>query len=222
MTAKEVLAELKRTGTAQNRKVYARHGIGEKMFGVSFADLGKLKKKIKLDHELAKQLWASGNHDAQVLATMIVEPEKMDDSLLESWAKNLSNYVIADMFSRTASQSTLACKKVLQWTKSAEEYVGQAGWNLLAHLAMDNQDLPDSYFEIYLDVIERKIHKSKNRVRHAMNSALIAIGIRNAALEKAALAAAAKIGKVDVDHGETNCKTPDAASYIRKARPRNK
>jgi hypothetical protein len=29
---------------------------------------------------------------------------------------------------------------------------------------------------------------------------------------------AAKIGKVEVDHGETDCKTPDATEYIKKAR----
>ena len=32
-----------------------------------------------------------------------------------------------------------------------------------------------------------------------------------------ATAAAKRIGKVDVDHGETGCKTPDAAPYIAKA-----
>jgi hypothetical protein len=49
-----------------------------------------------------------------------------------------------------------------------------------------------------------------------MNNAIIAIGVRDHRLERAALAVAAAVGRVDVDHGETNCKTPDAASYIRK------
>jgi hypothetical protein len=53
-------------------------------------------------------------------------------------------------------------------------------------------------------------------VRDAMNSALIAIGIRNSHLEELALSAAQRIGKVEVDHGKTNCKTPDAAAYIRR------
>jgi hypothetical protein len=70
--------------------------------------------------------------------------------------------------------------------------------------------------------VEADIHKRKNRVRHEMNGALIAIGCRNAQLEKQALAVAAKIGKVVVDHGETSCKTPDAAEYIRKAQYRHK
>jgi hypothetical protein len=53
-----------------------------------------------------------------------------------------------------------------------------------------------------------------------MNNALIAIGMRNDALRERALAAARAIGKVVVDHGETGCVTPDAASYIKKAADR--
>ncbi|MCY4422680.1 MAG: DNA alkylation repair protein, partial [Acidimicrobiaceae bacterium] len=54
-----VMAELEAAGTAQNRKVYARHGAAEPMFGVSYADLGKIAKPIKTDHHLAQQLWDS-------------------------------------------------------------------------------------------------------------------------------------------------------------------
>ena len=48
MTYREAMKELKMLGTAQNRKVYKRHGAGEDLFGVSFANLGKLQKKIKI------------------------------------------------------------------------------------------------------------------------------------------------------------------------------
>jgi len=44
--------------------------------------------------------------------------------------------------------------------------------------------------------------------------AVICIGCRSAGLRKAALATAKRIGKVEVDHGDTACKTPDAAQYI--------
>jgi hypothetical protein len=33
---------------------------------------------------------------------------------------------------------------------------------------------------------------------------------------------ATRIGKVDVDHGETSCRTPDAKSYIETAVERNR
>jgi hypothetical protein len=46
--------------------------------------------------------------------------------------------------------------------------------------------------------------------------------IRNSALQKRALRVATKIGKVKVDHGETSCRTPDAAAYIRKTSQRRR
>jgi len=42
-------------------------------------------------------------------------------------------------------------------------------------------------------------------------------GCRNAALRQAATAAAERIGEVEMDHGDTACKTPDAAAAIAKA-----
>lgn len=217
-----MLRRLESLGTAQNRKIYRRHGASENLFGVSFANLDQLKKEIKTDHELAQQLWASGNDDARVLAAMIADPAAADRELLESWKKDLNSYMVTDIFSGFVEKTAHAQKRMEQWTRSKEEFSGRAGWMLLARIARSNESLPDSYFLPYLETIERTIHTSKNRVRDAMNSALIAIGIRNSALEKKAIAAARRIGKVEVDHGETGCKTPDAEAYILKARRRQR
>jgi hypothetical protein len=87
---------------------------------------------------------------------------------------------------------------------------------------MRDDTLPDEYFEKCLITIEKIIHQSKNFTKQAMNGAVIAIGLRNSKLEKLAIAAAKRIGKVEVDHGETSCKTPDAVAYIQKAKSRMK
>jgi 3-methyladenine DNA glycosylase AlkD len=213
---------LKSMGTAQNRKVYRRHGAREKMFGVSYANQNLLRKKIGQDHDLAKKLWATGNHDAMVLATMVADPEEADARLLDEWVKDLDCYVLSDAMASFTVKTRFAEKKLQQWGKAKGEWVGRTGWVLLAHIAMNDEELPDSYFQKPLQTIQKEIHNRKNRVRDAMNNALIAIGIRNPSLQKLALAAAAKIGKVEVDHGETGCKTPDAASYIARAVKRKK
>jgi len=217
VTQREVLKELKAMGTAQNRKVYARHGIDTEVYGVSYANLTKLKKRIKLDHELALSLWASGIFDARVLATMIADPSRLKSTELDAWSKDLTNYGVMDAFAAMVKQPPLVQKKMEKWTKSKKEFIGACGWQLLSHLAQQDENLPDESFENYLEIIERDIHSSKNRTRYSMNSALIGIGIRNGKLEKKATAAAKRIGKVEVDHGETGCKTPDAVPYIKKA-----
>lgn len=53
------------------------------------------------------------------------------------------------------------------------------------------------------------------------DGALISIGAFKPALRKQAIETARRIGKVEVDHGETNPKTPDAVPYIEKASKRN-
>lgn len=220
MDYQSLLQDLENLGTAQNRKVYARHGVGKIQFGVSLGNLRKLQKQIKRDHQLAQQLWASGNHDCRLLATMIADPSQADEDMLESWAGSLDNYVITDAFSGLVGQTALAREKAESWCKSDDEWTSRTGWLLIAQLAMKDSQLPNSYFEECLETVEKEIHSRKNRVRDAMNNALIAIGIRNSELETLALAATQRIGKVEVDHGQTSCKTPDAAEYIRKTRER--
>jgi 3-methyladenine DNA glycosylase AlkD len=223
MNYEETLVELKKLGTDQNVKVYKRHGAGENLFGVSFANLKQLKKKIKLDHDLATKLWNSQNIDARTLATMIADPSRVSEELVEDWLKDISYYVLVDMLvSNVASQVDFAKTKMELWTKSNKEWEGRAGWQLLAHLAMKDDSLSDEYLEKYLQKIETLIHKSKNRTKDAMNGALIAIGMRNAKLKNKAITIAKRIGKVEVDHGQTSCKTPDAIAYIKKGWERKK
>jgi 3-methyladenine DNA glycosylase AlkD len=213
----QAMKELEALGTAQNRKVYARHGVGEPMFGVSYAGLGKLAKAIRVDHGLAERLWKSGNHDARVLATMVADPAETKSATLDAWAQELDNYALADAFSKLAAATPHARQKAERWTKAKGEWTSSAGWNVLAMLSADD-GLPDAFFEPWLATIEAGIEKAKNRTRYAMNNALIAIGMRSDALAKQAVAAAQRIGAVEVDHGETGCKTPDAVAYVPKAR----
>jgi 3-methyladenine DNA glycosylase AlkD len=92
MNLKETLQALDAAGTTQNRKVYSKHGVNTHQYGVSFAVLGALQKKIKVDHDLALHLWETGNQDARLLTTMIADPKQLDETKLLHWAGDLQNY----------------------------------------------------------------------------------------------------------------------------------
>lgn len=217
MTKKEALEELEKAGTEQNRNVYPRHGVRSKMFGVSFANLYRIQKTINVDHRLAQELWTTGIFEARLLATMIADPYAANNALLDAWAADLDNYVLTDSFAAYVARTSLARKKG-RWRRSRDEWIASVGWILVANAAMADDDTPDDEFERHLDTIEKKIHSARDRVRYTMNNALIAIGVRNDALHAKAVEAARRIGKVDVDHGETSCKTPDAIAYMEKTR----
>lgn len=212
----QVMSELEKQGTAQNRKIYARHGAREPMFGVSFANLGKLVKKIKIDHDLAVALWESGNTDARVLATMIVDPARMGSRELDRWARESDYYMLTDYVAQVTGFTRVARKKADTWRARKAEYVARCGWVLSGRLANSDPDLPDSYFEALIKEAEAGIHDAPNRTKEAMNQALILIGGRNKSLRKKVAAAAKRIGTVEVDHGDTSCKTPAIVPYVDK------
>jgi 3-methyladenine DNA glycosylase AlkD len=218
MTLAEAMRELEKAGSAQTRKTYTRHGATEPMFGVSFATLKALTKRIDVDHDLALALWDTGNFDAQNLAVKIVEPARMTPDDLDRWVRGSSWALMCGSYAAMLpAEGPHAAAKCVQWLNSRAERERTAGWTLLGQLAQRDETSPDAAFEKRLAEIERTIHAAPNVERAIMNQTVIAIGCRNAALRKAALAAAKRIGPVEVDRGDTACKTPDAAEYIEKA-----
>ena len=217
MDAAVALASLEKAGTEQNRKTYRRHGAPEPLWGVSFGTLRGLAKKIKVDQDLAEQLWASGNTDARMLAALVADPARLDAATAARWIEEARYALVIDEIAGVIARSPLAMTCMAAWVGSDDEWLGRAGWAVMARLA-DQPDVPDASFTPYIAVIERRIGDAKNLVKEAMNRALIAIGCRSQELAKAAIAAARRIGPVEVDHGDTACKTPDAEKYIRKTR----
>ncbi len=217
MTLAEAMSALEKAGTAQARKIYARHGALEPMFGVSFATLKEMTKRIDVDHELALALWDTGNFDAQNLAVKIVDPARMTPADLEHWVRGMSTSRMCGAYAAMlAAETPHGAAKAAEWLASKDARLNGAGWVLLSQLAQRDETTPDAYFEKRLAEIERAIHAAPNDKREALNMAVITIGGRNPALRQAALAAAKRIGKVEVDHGDTSCKTPDATEYLKK------
>ncbi|MBI3271234.1 MAG: DNA alkylation repair protein [Planctomycetes bacterium] len=216
MSLAEAMSALEKAGSAQTRKTYARHGATEPLFGVSFATLKELTKRIDVDHELALALWDTGNFDARNLAVKIVDPARISSQDLDRWAQDMRMRMCVGYVGALAAESPHASAKARLWLSKPGGAERCTGWSLVGTLAMRDESTPDAWFAERLAEIERTMHSAPNEERGAMNQALIAIGCRSAALRKAAVAASKRIGKVEVDHGDTACKTPDAAEYIAK------
>lgn len=217
MTLTQTMLALEEAGTAQTRRTYARHGAPEPMFGVSFATLKLLYKRIRVDQTLAEALWSTGNFDAQNLAVKIADPATISSRELDRWAATPTARMCGGYVAHLAAESPFGRAKAERWLGATDEPTRFAAWSLVAALAMIDESLPDTWFVDRLAQIEKTVDSAPNAQRYAMNSALIAIGCRNAALRRMATAAAHRIGTVDVDHGDTDCKTPFASDSIENA-----
>ncbi len=222
MSLDEVMRALEKAGSAQTKKTYARHGAKEPMFGVLFGTLKKLVDRIGIDQELARELWSTKNQDARNLAMKIADPTKISAAELDRWAKENTLRMCGMYIGSLAAESPHGGAKAREWLASSDEEMRATGWTLVAQMANLDEKSPDDWFAKHLAKIEKTIHSSPSVERGAMNSAVIAIGGRSADLRKLATAAAKRIGPVEVDHGETACKTPDAATYIAKSWERAK
>jgi 3-methyladenine DNA glycosylase AlkD len=219
MTAKDVLAQLKKLGTEQTKKTFLRHGAKEPFFGVKVGDLKVLHKKIKTDHALALELYDSGNSDAMYLAGMIADPAAFTKAQLQKWVKGAYWYMISGFtVPWAASESKFGRELALEWMDSPKEQTVNAGWGTYASLVAikPDTDLDLAEVETLLMRVQTDLGRAPNRVRYAMNNFVIAVGAFVAPLTAKAKAVAKALGTVEVDMGDTSCHVPDAYEYIAK------
>lgn len=157
------------------------------------------------------------------------ELKKINEFGAEYWSardlQTLFGYDQWRRFEQAIKRGINSCKQ--SGNKPRDHFAGAGkmidlgkGGTRKARSAMQTENLTDDFFKNYLIFIHKTIHHEKNFTKHAMNNALIAIGLRNDELKKLVLNIAKEIGKVEVDYKETNCKTSDATSYILRGKPR--
>ena len=216
LTLADTMAALAKAESAQTKKIYLRHGVKEPLFGVSFATLKGLFKRITLDHELALALWDTGNFDARNLAVKIADPARMTRADLDHWARGDNSMMCGSYVAALASEGPSGMVRANAWLVSKDVNKRVTGWMLVGVLAMRDEATPDAWFLARASEIEKSIHVVTNEERGVMNRTLISLGCRNAAMRKAVAAAAQRIGPVEVDHGNTACQTPDVGEYVDK------
>lgn len=219
MTAKEILIQLESFGDERTKKTLMTHGAKEPFFGVKVADLKKILKKTKKNHELSLELYDTGNSDAMYLAGLMADETKITKAQLNDWVKKaywsyLSEYAVPWV----ASESDFAIELGLEWIESKDECIASAGWSTLASYAAVNEDdnIDLDLFTKLLDKVPEEIDDAPNRVKYTMNGFVIAIGSYVKALNPKAIEISNVLGKVSVDMNGTACKVPLATTYIQK------
>lgn len=219
MTVQEIMDELQAKGSAQIKNILLKHGVKEPFFGVKVGDMKPIQKKIKMDYQLAKDLYATGNADAMYLAGLIADDKRMTKADLQNWVEEaLSNNISEWTVPWVAAGSNFGWELALDWIDHQQEHIAAAGWatlsNLVALKADEELDLPA--LKGLLERVQREIPRADNRVRYQMNNFIIAVGAYVAALTATAIEAAKNLGTITMDKNGTACKVPNALDYILK------
>jgi 3-methyladenine DNA glycosylase AlkD len=199
MTAPEILAALRTQANPKNVAGMARYGISTTgTLGVPVASIRQLAKQAGRSHELAAELWASGVHEARILATLVEEPARVTRRQMNQWAHDFDSWDVCDQACQNLFRCTpLAWTMAAEWASASHEFVRRAAFALMAALAVKAKQVPDEDFEALLPLIAGAATDERNLVKKAVNWALRAIGKRNPHLRSVAIAAAVNIRTID-------------------------
>jgi len=223
MTAKEILTEIKPLGSDGYKRVIFNHGVCEPCFGVKIEELKKIQKRVKKDYQLALDLYDTRVYDAQYLAGLIADDERMTKRDLQHWVDTANCRAIAGTtVGWVASGSPHGQEVAVKWIDSKKELEAVAGWATIGSIisVKDDASLDLELLKKLLQRAEKTMHQAPDCVRYQMNGFVIGLGSYVASFTDAAIAAGKRIGKVTCDMGNNACQVPFAPDYIAKVQAR--
>lgn len=199
MRCEQIIDRLRALANPEAVVGMARFGINpNNTLGVSIPALRAIAKEIGKDHALAQQLWASGIHEARILAGFIDVPSMVSEEQMEHWVVGFDSWDVCDQCCSSLFDKTpFAYTKAVEWSERSEEFVRRAGFALMAALAWHDKRAADDRFTPFFPALVRGATDERNFVKKAVNWALRQMGKRNTNLNRLAIETAREIQRID-------------------------
>lgn len=204
MTLSQAMKYLEQQGDEKVRLRYVRDGAGDNVFGVLLGTIRGLARTLGTSHELGLELWATGNHEARILACMVLDPEALTDKEARALLAPLASPALVDeLTERLLVHAPIAAALQVRWMDGSDELARRAGWKILAGrikiLAgrISRGLVKDLDVGAILGRIERELPLAPYRVKEGMNHCLCWIGIHLPAYRSEALAIGERLGRWD-------------------------
>jgi 3-methyladenine DNA glycosylase AlkD len=206
---KDVMRELAALEEPKMREANERRGDDH---GVNLTHLRALAKRLKTQHELGLQLWATGETAARLLATLVCRPKTFAATELDVMIRGIRSPKLLDWFvvnvvkpSRHAEQLRLA------W-KDGDDVMGRAGWSLTTERVVKRAEGLD--LDAILDQIEKEMKQAQAHKQWAMNHCLAEIGIHHRQHRKRAIAIGERLAVLIDYPASPGCTPPYAPVWI--------
>lgn len=209
-TVTEVLAELAALEDPRAREVNERHGDDH---GVNLGKLRAVAKRLRTQQDLARELWATEDTAARLLALLVCRPkvferDELDAMLREARAPKVHDWLVSYVVRKSPHAEELR----LAWLADPDPIVASAGWALTTErVAKEPEGLDLSGL---LDVIEAQLKQAPDRLQWAMNSCLAQIGIDHAGHRDRAIAIGERLKVLKDYPTPPNCTSPFAPVWI--------
>ena len=177
------------------REGMTRFGIAvDRALGVHVPAIRRIAKLAGCDHRLAMQLFASGIHEAQILASMVADRQQFRPEDMDAWVADFDSWDVCDQCCMNLFRHLpYAYGKVREYAAQEREFTRRAGFALLATLAVGDKGAENSVFSEFLPLVEAYTHDLRPSIKKAVNWALRQIGKRNEQLRTEAIEVARRI-----------------------------
>lgn len=197
--ADELLGRLRALANPEAAAGMARFGINPVgTLGVSVGPLRAIAAELRparrrdpaLVHAAAARLWASGVHEARILATFLDVPALVTRDQADAWVTALDSWDTCDQLQQLVAGTAFAYQAVPDWIARDEPFVRRAGLVLLATLAVHDKRAPDERLADLLPLVADVADDERRPVATAVSWALRQVGKRSAPCHAAAVACA--------------------------------
>lgn len=209
-TVAELRAELAGLEDPRIRDVNARHGDDH---AVNLSHVRAVAKRLKTQHDLARELWATGDSTARLLALLVCRPkafgrDELDAMLREAGTPKVHEWLVSYVVKKSPHAEELR----LAWLADPDPVVASAGWALTSERVVKSPDGLDQ--ATLLDTVERELKDAPDRLQWAMNQCLAMIGIERPDLRARAVGIGERLGVLKDYPTPPGCTSPYAPAWI--------
>lgn len=208
-TTAEIMHELARQENPGMRAANERRGDDH---GQNLSHLRALAKRLKTQHDLALELWTTGDTAARLLATLICKPKAFSAAELDTMIRDIHSPKLLDWFIVNVVKPGRHAEELRPRWKDGGDLVGRAGWSLTTDRVVRNAEGLD--LELLLDQIEEEMKQAPDQKQWAMNHCLAEIGIHNPRLRKRAMEIGERLAVLIDYPASPGCTPPYAPVWI--------
>lgn len=177
-------------------------------------DLRKIANEIKKDHELALEMWSTGDFLPRLLAILIMDKKALTPELINELDKDMQSHSFAErnnlidwLMANQLTKDKKTISLMESWEKSPSPLQRRTFWYYQGRLRWMGQTPPDNTLEL-LSAIEANIAKEDPSVQWAMNFVAGWIGVFDPKLRARCVQIGEKTGLYKGDHVSKGC-TPN-------------
>lgn len=203
--------------STQAKKIAAEFADGPK-----FGDIKKRGKEIKRDHELAVELWSTGDYYCRLLSTLIFDTKLLTEDVIgelandllahESEERNqLGDWLLANQLMK--SKKLVALMET--WEHSESAILRRFFWYYQARLRWTGRTPPPENSTELLESVESNMRDEDPDVQWAMNFCTGQIGVFESKLRPRCIKIGKTIGLYKDDPVAKNCTPSYLPEFIR-------